>query len=457
MSQFWIPVILSVIVAAIGALLFFKSKPARLKAFATLLLLPMITLALFYNRSEPLEATNAVDQKPSPESYTRPSLNLLNENEHAAPIPDEAAALRSMLAGAKALQELQWPDSGKVYTPISLWNRIDGAAEVYKRFGLRRALFATAQIDGNDIEIQLYHLGSKQNASAYFVHATKDSPGQTLDGVGDRALLWQGGGELSAGSIYAKVVLTTGLDIQEVKESPKVVLTALGNHKKPSKANSQSTTKETEKNTPNATNSQQLGLDAKLVKYYGVQSTKVTGTIRNILFNDMAHAAAFLGAIRPRKNVKRLHYFGFEAPDQAALSQGKEVFWATGKNARNDVLALLSKAPSPTLPGVASLKKCSELLVQLNGWSGRAYLGPTTVCRYSDGREVFVAQADDSAMTQLKDSFEGIQKKGNGILMAEDPYVGRVFLGRKGQRVVGAAGYEKHTQARKIIEQLLAQ
>ena len=60
-------------------------------------------------------------------------------------------------------------------------------------------------------------------------------------------------------------------------------------------------------------------------------------------------------------------------------------------------------------------------------------------------------------MTQLRDSFDGIHKKGNGILIAEDPYVGRVFLGRKGPRVVGASGYEKRSQALKIIEQLLAQ
>jgi hypothetical protein len=444
-SQLWFQILISVLGSAIVALLFFRSRSARIKAFLTLVMLPLLALVVIHEPKQPLADNDAVDKKASPESYTRPSLNLLENEEHNAHTPDEAGLLKSMLGRVQAIAALAWPDKGQVYTPISLWNRIDGAAEVYKRYGLRRALFATAQSHGNDIEIQLFHLGSSVNAAAYFVYATKDSQGQALEQAGDQAVLWEGGGELATGSVYAKVILTSGLDIDDVKDSPRVILQALAGQ-----------AKKTVPVAPN-THAELLGLEPRVVAHYGVESVKVAGTVRSIVFKDMAHAAAFLSVIRPKGATKRLYEFGFETPGEAALCQGKLVYWATGKNAKDDVVRQRAKYSGPHLPGVHTLRNCDELLVQLNGWGGRANLGPTTVCRFSDGRELLVALANDKVWAQFKGSFEKVKQLTPILFSANDPYVGLVYFSHKKGRLAGAVGYEKVSEARKILEELLAE
>ncbi len=200
-------------------MLTFPSRKSQLIAVSTLAPLILVGWAIYAAGQR--DRTEAVDLETDP--------TVFGDGKHAlgashaahgaatppAPNPAGSQALDTWIAPLYALDGLTWPDRGTPYTRATLWNRIDGGAELYREHGLRRALFATARVGEDDLEVQLFELKSQEQAGALWAKATNDAKLPRL--------LWEGGGEVLKDTLYGRVVASTA----GPSDTPKRLLDAL--------------------------------------------------------------------------------------------------------------------------------------------------------------------------------------------------------------------------------------
>ncbi len=210
------------------AALLFRTTKARLIAAGTLL--PLVAFAGVLLAAGEREREEAEDMDVNATVFGDGKHELGGSHAGAGKEPAESAThpaastsggeLEKWLAPVVALDGLTWPDKGKRYTSGSLWNRINGAAEMYREYGLKGAYFATARTSDTDIEIQLFDMGTAENAEKLFVRVT--------DKAEPAAILWEGGGEMRKDRYYARIVVSGVGDSDAVKAAPKTMLEALG-------------------------------------------------------------------------------------------------------------------------------------------------------------------------------------------------------------------------------------
>lgn len=198
MSTIWIAVGAGLVALLVVGL--FGSRKARLIAAGTLTPLLLLGWVIY--------AAGQQDRPEADDLQSEPTLF------------GDGQLLGERLEPLLALKGLTWPDRGHRYTPSTLWDRMDGGAEVYRELGMRAALFATAQVAGGDVEVQLFDMGAPEKAGAIYAKAT--------NGQKHPAVLWEGGGEMRDGRLYARIVLSTASKAPEVLAAPKRLLEALG-------------------------------------------------------------------------------------------------------------------------------------------------------------------------------------------------------------------------------------
>ena len=365
------------------------------------------------------------------------------------------------LARALALPGLEWPDRGTKYTPRTLSSRINGAAELYTKHGLRASLFATAQVGeaGNkaDIEVQLFDMGTREHCAALYAAVTEGSQGRALNGVGDAALLWPGGGELRWGALYARVVLSAAEPTPAGNAAARAILGALGGESPAAPAAAPETGER-----PTAKDiATQLGIGEHIVKHYGVERVEVSELedrkVRKVWLRDGYAAAAFAQALRPADAEARRD-LGFGSPQLAAVVRGPVTVLVSGEGAERGLEAAAAGLDAPALPGLQWLSGAPTVEVQVGGWSGKAFLGNTLVGRWPDEVEIFVAfpESPKEALARL---LEGLESKGapdaEGITQGPDPYHGDVLLSRRGGAIVGAAGFEERNAVTERLSAVL--
>ena len=223
-----LPVAAAALALCAGLVLLFRTRRARLIAALSLLPLPIVAgvlLALGQRSHGESATTESTESKVG--VFGAVEQTARKKAEPAAKKSDASADLLGLLAPAKALPGLTWPDAPEEYTPDTLWNRIDGGAEAYKQRGLKKAVFATARLGEAEIEVQLYDLGTSKNAEAQYADATAGGQSAKLEGVGDAAELWDGGGDLRRGSVFIHVMVTVPTDAPDVTAAPARLLMAL--------------------------------------------------------------------------------------------------------------------------------------------------------------------------------------------------------------------------------------
>ncbi|MFT7624567.1 MAG: hypothetical protein ACI9WU_003755 [Myxococcota bacterium] len=221
------PVLAGAALASIAfVIVAFRSRKSRLIALATLV--PLLALAAVIqlagervrDEADDLQTEATLFGDGSHEQGASHAGGAAVEAAPSAHGSPAASTLDQWLAAPLALEGLTWPDRGKPYTARTLWNRIDGGAELYRELGLKAALFATARIDDADIEVQLYDMGTTANAGKLWARVADDVP--------ETAILWEGGGELRKESLYARIVLSSASDAAPVLAAPRRILEALG-------------------------------------------------------------------------------------------------------------------------------------------------------------------------------------------------------------------------------------
>ena len=391
-----------------------------------------------------------------------------------APHPSAAPAesLEQMLQRARRSTGLEWPDPGKRYTSRTLWDRINGAAELYRRHGVRGTLIATARVPPDaDIEVQLFDLGSASNAAALYAETTRGVEGTTA-AIGDAALLWPGGGEARRGAVYARIVLSTASQASAVLEAPKALLEAMLGAGQPTPPASRpdlpapglsATTTEppgptteppapTTEPVPPATVADSLGVAAHVIDHYGIQAADVTTegalTVRVVTLRDPWAAAAWGRSLAS----------GSEG--STVLVRGAVVVWADGPGADVRAARATEGLEAPALPGHAALaKRASEVDIRLGGWNGVAALGPTLVGSVPEEIELVVASPRDptAALAALVARLESRSKPdARGVIAGSDAYQGDLLAARAGGHIVVVVGYEDAAAGRKLLEEVLA-
>ena len=110
------------------------------------------------------------------------------------------AELADRFPGPEDLSPLRLTGQVKVYTPENLWERIDGEAEIYRRFGLKEAAAAYFEHPADpdrSVEVSLFELDSL--LSAFGLFASFRSPDAPLESLGNGgavgealAVFWHG-------------------------------------------------------------------------------------------------------------------------------------------------------------------------------------------------------------------------------------------------------------------------
>ncbi len=131
---------------------------------------------------------------PVPESRTGPPADAAEPSEAAAPLPTPAAPAGLSAAGAP-----------RAYDARSLYQAIDGAADLYVRNGLVAAVFCDYRLStGPLLSLEIYDLGSPAGAEALFAHAVDASRART-PGLGDAAAGDDEGVDARLGRFYVRV------------------------------------------------------------------------------------------------------------------------------------------------------------------------------------------------------------------------------------------------------------
>ncbi len=390
----------------------------------------------------------------------------------AAPTESPAAGassldLGALLARATAAAGLALVQGPEPYTPSTLWNRIDGGAEQYTRRGLRRALFATlaaqavAGSESTEFEAQLFELRTPQDAAALW-DATEREAATPLS-AGDAAVTWEGGGEVRAGSLYARLVCSTGAAGTAAEAQIRNVLTALGALDgrsgappepppspavaapiaQPAPAVAAPATPASppvEGPAPVQSASVPGVFPQLLVAMYGVESVAAEPQDPGPRFRARSalEALAFCQATRP-KDASALGRFGWRDPHAALVPQGR--FVVAGPASQSD--ALLQLALASPHPALLAFPETDDVRIALSGWAGNTALGATVVVHEPALQRFAASPADPGrALDALVRSLRPADGEApEGLKVGTDPYVGYVAVARVGKVVVGAAGH----------------
>lgn len=346
-----------------------------------------------------------------------------------------ADTLEGQMARMRAVDGLTWPDPGQRYTTASLWNRINGAAEHYKKHGLKGALFATARVGNGDIEVQLFDMGSTAGATAI---------------LADEAKLFEGGGEMRTGRFYLRIVLSTLPDSPALEAGPRRLLEALGARLGDSAAEpitAQPKAPKAKVVAPPTPEPAGPNIAPEVATRFGLEVVQATEDGAAQLF--VVKCSNAFAAHAWAKTLERSEL-------SAAIVRGSKVVWALGPTATERAETAAKALKNPPLKGSQALKGAG-LDPRMEGWGGRAYLGPALVGTFPDDIEVFITWPQDpkDAFAQLKESFPGSAEYADYV-SASDLYQGDVLFALAGDRIVGITGFEDRDAALKQLRDVLS-
>lgn len=387
----------------------------------------------------------------------------------ASPVngPTGPRTLKAWLEKGRQATGLTWPSPPDAYSPRTLWDRINGGAELYKKHGLKGALFITALAGQVELEVQLFELASEAGMAGLW--ADTSSPGRAaLDGVAGEAVTWKGGGEVRVGRMYGRVVTSTS---EMAPARVAALLRALGGAQQPSDRAQPEPAPPRE--TGPAGIAKSLGIGVHLVKHYGIlrveSLSEPSGASpgegggsfsRRVHLRDGFAAAAWARSLRPDDAPEAPRDFEWRTPGEAALVRGAIVVWVRGEDAPTEATRAAQGLAAPTLPGVRGLGRAERIDIRLGGWAGKAFLGPCLVGGWPAEEELFVmvySEAPDPILKKLLAGFDKVTKAdADGVITASDEYHGDVIIAPKGKILIVAPGSDDHKRSVLLIKEVLA-
>lgn len=350
----------------------------------------------------------------------------------AKAITVEPLTLGAAVERVLSLKRLSFSDKGSRYTANTLWDRINGGAEVFKKHGLRAAWFGSAKAEGAELEVQVYDQGAAKGSRAMFDETSRGAPGDAV-AIGDRALLSEGAAQMQLGSLFVRAIIVSANPTDAANKLPAAVLTAIAGGSAETPAVHAPAT---------ATPAELLGIGSHLVKYYGITAAQsLDGGGVRATCSDSYRAVALASALGDEEVTvvfKGSIVLRLSGPDHAQRAQ--------------TAATKLEGTPPPGFEAIQKLVGAPD--VALGGWSGKAALGPSLVGRNAAGWEVFVAAPPDpaAAIKELTTALGNLTVPDeSGVVGGDDDYQGKVLMVVKDKLVVGIAGLANAAAARKTL------
>ncbi len=466
MSVVWISL---GILCAVGLIALFPTTKQRLIGAG--LMVPLAALAFIIQSvgEQPREESTTAQSSPSSFSSEardtagpRPAaLSNQNSKQPAATHPDISVSL----AGPKSLKHVVWPDPGVEYTSTTLWNRIDGGAEMYTKAGMRRAFFATARVANTDIEVQVFDFITKAKATIFFDSVSR-APDSVPFPAGDKAVRWKGGGELCRGRYYARLILSTAEPSPAAIETVENLLTRIAEPApehpnesltEPGKA-STAIDAQRVKDDESQILAETAGVTPDELKRFQIRRIETvqrsTVEVEIITAENQWLAAAWALSLVDNSGPDSTTVEGM-AQETYVRAQGNCVYRGHDKNA---VIEIAKSRERASLPGLESLRRhVQSVEIQLGGWNGQRALGPTLFGTLENDTDVFISYPEsiDAAWTNLLEHYS-VSDPSTRQVEVQDEYQGPVYLLRGETAVIGVIAYDEKSSAERLGNDLLA-
>ncbi|MBT9560969.1 MAG: hypothetical protein IV100_33400 [Myxococcales bacterium] len=410
----------------------------------------------------------------------------------AEPAASGAALADTVIARVANVTGVTVLGAAERYTTATLWNRIDGGAELYTKNGLVRAAMVTAVSQEvpaagapTEFEVQVFEMTDDGRAEGLWSKVERDPSSPALE-AGRRAVTWRGGGEVLVGAVYARVVVSSAEPSAADAALAQAILVALGRPTgaappSPAVASpealpdvSPAAAKPAAANpVPDAASSSaspvlpaeatgqlvDFGAPAHFELVFG--PVRVVLTVEGVTvatFPSTSHAAAFLQATRP-ESATRVGPVGWSfsresarSPVVAGLAE-KSALLAAGDNAEALLGAERARLGEGALPALRAFASDAEVELRVGEWGGRAALGLVAVQRLPDGAELVVAvpRKLDAAWSALGAGLTEVSS-GDGTLAGLDPFQGPLLAHRLAKMILIVAGRSDLALAKETLD-----
>lgn len=393
------------------------------------------------------------------------------------------------------------------YTTATLWNRIDGGAELYTKNGLVRAAMVTAvskEVAASgaptEFEIQVFEMADDARADGLWGKVERDPSSPSFE-AGRRAVTWRGGGEVLVGAVYARVVVSSAEPTEADAALAKAILIAVGQpaggsasasapdgiHASPPEAPPAAPPEA----PPAAPETPKAGPDpapaVETVTAPMAPSAEATGTLSDFgapahfdlvfgpvrvrrtalgvtvaTFPSTLHAASFLQATRPdaatRVGTVGWSYSRQDAPTPVMASLAdKSALLASGPDAEALLGAERAKLGEGILAALSAFPNDADVELRVGEWGARAALGLVAVQRLPDGGELVAAVPKklDAAWSALAQGLTAAST-GDVALTGTDPFQGPLIARRTATMILIVAGHAEASAATAALDAAVA-